>query len=531
MPIISVTLPSDNTSANVADYNVPITTILSTLNGGLDDDNIASLSGTKVTANTLPESSRTATSRLGWITGDLPAPNTVTALGNRQYSIVFNSVDVTSKIARNYKIRTNRTVSAPTQATSLNGTTQYWSKSSPNKMTFTNNFTITATVRITSIPTSSNRYIGGRADAAAANGFGIGIDTSGRFILVGINAGVGNTRIATSVRAIPLFKEIKLAATWSSGTILMYMDGVLIASTTATSGTAPTTIVNTGDFAVGRLGSVAAGTFFPGEVSQFAVYDAVLSNATILDLANQGIVGTESNLKSAYSFNGVATDLNTTTPNDLTNNGSATYVTGGGFGLNGASSSIDYGVIVTEPVFSTNTTIVVQVPEGCTIPTSGGISSIDYSVEDTPYKFPDRDKFMVETFIASQITLTAPTGSSWNALTGVLISCPSGRQRIGYNAQIGSDRAAAGRLDLAGTLSTTTSSETHPLLTSGIADGNGNIFNMGQISKEYIVDNASATVFNFLEYYDGVLGARTNAYFFGQFTLGRSIIYAIPAGL
>ena len=41
MPIISVTLPSDDTTADVADYNVPITTILSVLNGGLDGDNIA----------------------------------------------------------------------------------------------------------------------------------------------------------------------------------------------------------------------------------------------------------------------------------------------------------------------------------------------------------------------------------------------------------------------------------------------------------------------------------------------------------
>lgn len=41
MPIISVTLPSDDTTADVADYNVPITTIISTLNGGLDADNLA----------------------------------------------------------------------------------------------------------------------------------------------------------------------------------------------------------------------------------------------------------------------------------------------------------------------------------------------------------------------------------------------------------------------------------------------------------------------------------------------------------
>jgi hypothetical protein len=34
------------------------------------------------------------------------------------------------------------------------------------------------------------------------------------------------------------------------------------------------------------------------------------------------------------------------------------------------------------------TDVVVQVPEGCTIPTSGGVASVDYSTVANPYGFP-----------------------------------------------------------------------------------------------------------------------------------------------
>lgn len=39
---ITVSLPSDGTTADVSDYNTPITTIVNTINGGLDNSNLAS---------------------------------------------------------------------------------------------------------------------------------------------------------------------------------------------------------------------------------------------------------------------------------------------------------------------------------------------------------------------------------------------------------------------------------------------------------------------------------------------------------
>ena len=141
MPIVTVTLPSDQTTADVADYNDPITQILSVLNGQLDDANITSLNGAKIIANTLPLSALSATAKNGWIPLS-QTPNTMTYNGQNNYDIVYNGVDLTPTISPGMKHLSQRSVTAPTQCTVLNGTNHFWSKASPAAMTFTNNFVV-----------------------------------------------------------------------------------------------------------------------------------------------------------------------------------------------------------------------------------------------------------------------------------------------------------------------------------------------------------------------------------------------------
>lgn len=53
---VSVSLPSDGTTADVADYNTPITTIVDEFNGNIDNSNIASaaaISGSKLADNSV----------------------------------------------------------------------------------------------------------------------------------------------------------------------------------------------------------------------------------------------------------------------------------------------------------------------------------------------------------------------------------------------------------------------------------------------------------------------------------------------
>ena len=75
---------------------------------------------------------------------------------------------------------------------------------------------------------------------------------------------------------------------------------------------------------------------------------------------------------------------------NLTASGSATATNADSpYGTQGSgliSSTLDYA-IVQSATFSTNTTLTVQVPEGCTIPTSGGVSAVAYSAQRNPLWF------------------------------------------------------------------------------------------------------------------------------------------------
>ena len=57
MGLISISLPSDGTTADVADYNTPITTIKDEINGQLDNNNIkaaAGIAGSKLADVSIP---------------------------------------------------------------------------------------------------------------------------------------------------------------------------------------------------------------------------------------------------------------------------------------------------------------------------------------------------------------------------------------------------------------------------------------------------------------------------------------------
>lgn len=401
MPVINVTLPSDGSTADANDYNSVITTMLATINGLLDDDNIASMSGTKITAGTLPATAVSPDARKGWETGQLSAPNTVTYNGQRSYSLVFNSNDITDEVSPGMRIRTTRTVVAPTQCTNLNGTTQYYSKSSPNKMTFTDDFVVSVWVKLTSYATSAviSRFNG-------TSGWSLQLQSTGQVQLVGYNAGSGNSSLVTSYQSVPLNKWVHITVqldmstfTAAPTTSYIMLDGVDSPATVSRFGTNPTALVQAGNL---EIGSQNAGLLpFPGKIAQAAVWNSKVTQATMRGYISQGLTGSETSLASAYSFSNSITDLNTTTPNDLTANGSAVATTTDSpFGTQAdgsISSTLDYGIIMST-VFSTNTTIVVQVPEGDAIPTIGGVSAIAYSSYKAPYGFPSQaDKWYLNT--------------------------------------------------------------------------------------------------------------------------------------
>ena len=395
MGTISLSLPSDGNTIDAADVNTPLNTISAVINGNLDDDNVkvgANINGTKLLINSIPPTAGDANMRGGWNAGIVTAMPTVTALGNRSYSLVHATTDLTGYLSPGMRLKLTRTATAPTQCTSLNGTTQYYNKTSPAGLTFTDNFTTSAWIKVSAYQTG---VIINRSDASINNGWRLSLDANGAVVLLGLNTLNTNNRQFASYQSVPLNKWVHVAASWATGVGTVYIDGVSVPFATTTAGTAPTTITQgTGDLVVGRNAG-ASSAFFAGNIAQAAVYSAVLSSATILAAATQTLSGSETSLVSAYSFNGIITDLNANA-NNLTANGSAvatTLDTPFTQTMTGVTTgTTNYGII-TAASFSTNTTLTVQVAEGDTIPTSGGVSAISYSTQSTPYGMPSNDKF------------------------------------------------------------------------------------------------------------------------------------------
>lgn len=432
MTTVSVTQLNANDEITAAGANLPHNQLAAVINGNLDDNNISSLSGTKITTGTLPTTALDSTVKSGWlpITGSISA---VTYNGNRSYSLTTSS-DNSGAISPGMRLRTTRTVSAPTQVASLNGTNNYFSKTSPAGMTFTDDFTVSAWVKLNSytgaIQTIASRWNG-------TSGWQFKLETSGQVTLQGNNGGAGNYSIVTSYQSLPLNKWVHVTAqldmssfTASTTTSYVMLDGVDVPCSVSRAGTNPTALVQAGDLQIGAGNSVL---FFNGKIAQVAIFNAKVTQATIRGYISQGLSGSETSLISAYSFNNSITDLNTTNANNLTNNNSTSITNAdspfGGQADGTISATKDYCIVQT----ASASTLVVQVPEGCTIPTSGGVSACSYSSFKNPYGFPgQRGKFLVQ----AQYKVDSSTTSNANygpfQSGGFALTVPIGSFDVGY---------------------------------------------------------------------------------------------------
>lgn len=411
------------------------------------------------------------------------APTSPTALGNRSYSMVFAGIDYTDRLQAGTRIRSTRTVSAPINCTSLNGTTQYYSKTSPAATTFTDDFTASAWIKLSSYATTAgiiSRYNG-------TSGFELYIDTSGRVTLVGHNAGAGNYSQVSSYQAVPLNKWVHVAAqldmsafTATTTTSYVMIDGADVPAFVSRAGSNPTALVQAGDLQVGASNS---GIFFPGKIAQAAIYNAKVTQANILSRISQTLAGNETALISAYSFNNVITDLNTTNVNNLTANGAAVATNVDTPYGNSKGLIFDYGIIQSV-IFSVNTTIIVQVPEGCTIPTSGGIASVAYSSVKTPFGFPMQySKWSVVALYRVDMLYTgAPTPNVWYAIPGMSLTIPVGAWELGYQGTLFGFNSAF-NVGVAVTLSPTTAAETDSEFSSGMQNNINNSVNHTPVSR------------------------------------------------
>lgn len=364
----------------------------------------------------------------GW-TSVGATPSVVTNNGNRSYSLTFSATDLTATLSAGMRLKFTRTVTAPTQCADLeSGSSQYFNKTSPAGTTFTDDFVCGAWIKLESyaFQTIISRYNG-------TSGWSLELTAAGQVQLIGYNASSANHSYVQSYQSVPLGKWVHISAqldmsafTATTTTSYVMIDGVDVPALVARAGTNPTALVQAGDLQVGRQNATG---YFDGKLAQVFYSSAKITQANVRTLMSQGLtaslISTHS-IVSAYSLSNAITDLNTGTANNLTAQGSAVATATDSPFAGGSVGTTEYGIISSTPVFSTDTTMTVQVPEGYAIPTSGGVSAVSYSTHAVPYGFPAMTNILGQARIMATQTTTSGSTVALNGLS-VPVTVPAGR--------------------------------------------------------------------------------------------------------
>ena len=362
-----------------------------------------------------------AASSEGWAAlGDVP--DTVTANGNRSYDLVFNGNDLTDTISPGMRLQLTRTVAAPDQCTSLNGSTQYWSKSSPSGLSNWTAYTNIAHI----YPTAYQDATISRCVTSTTNGWALTMLSTGQ-----IRAFYGTASNFTdfvTYQSVPLNRwshvAVRVTST-ASKTAEILINGVVVPSYSAI--TAATSMTQGGTLTIGATST--PNTYFPGKLAQVGLFSAALTAQEILDYSTYGLSGSETSCVGFFSFDGNSND-SSSSANNLTASGSATATEDDSpFENYGATTNKEYAIVM-KAAFSTNTTLTVQVPDGCAIPTSGGVSAVYYSTQSVPYGFPRaKGRWTLETVIKTQVTKSGASATWYEVFR---IKIPAGAWMRGY---------------------------------------------------------------------------------------------------
>jgi hypothetical protein len=430
----------------------------------------------------------------GWLTGDLPAVSSVTNNGNRSYDVTFAST-VASILTPGMRLRTQRTVAANTyMGGAFNGSSHYFTKTSPTGTlgTVTDNFTLMAVVQPTSYADSC---IVGRLDATPANGFDLHMTTTGQVYIRVFNGGGANYRYIQTYQSLPLNKKTTVTAAWSSSgpTITIYFDGVAVpAAQGGVGGTNPTTAGTGGDFSIGRLGA-SASSYFPGYISNVAVFNAVLSAATIKQHATYKLTGSETNCIGAWALDNSASDQSAA-GNNLTATGGVGYTNISPFttDANGTPGTYDYAIV--QKV--SGSTVTVQVPEGCTIPTTGGISAVAYSVQKAPFGMPvDTGRWAIKSIYRVGLAQASAANGTWYNPTGSpQISIPTGGWLAWYQASCYVQNSSSVP-SMYATLHTAVSEGSYDFTTRAFYGNTNNWAGLASVNRSGDINTTSATTY------------------------------------
>lgn len=377
----------------------------------------------------------------GWLPLGIAQSGTIVHNGNRSCDIPFAS-SAAAILSPGMRLLLDKTVAGNAyMGGAFNGTSHYFTKTSPTGAlgTVTNNFTIEVNYRPSSYATG---YLVARCDAGGNNLIGLQMTATGTVLAAILNGGAANYRIVESYQSIPLNKTTHIAITWSSGTVVIYLDGVSVpVKAAATGGTAPTVAGTGGDFSIGRQGASSV-NYANGYISSVAVFDAVLSAATIKQHATYKLLGSETNCIGAWSLDNTAVNQQAPGTNDLTATGGVGYTAMSPHGQlsNGVETTKAIGLVMAV----NGSTVTVQCPDGVTIPTTGGITTVSYATSGVPFGWLSRDRFEITTQFQTDITANIAGVNTWTVNTGTDVSVPKGTWSEQYEGNFQQSSSVAG---------------------------------------------------------------------------------------
>lgn len=370
-------------------------------------------------------------------------PTIVSTDGQRQTVVLYTGIDLTGVIPVGAKLRVPRTGTTPTQAMQfVSASSQYASKSSPTGITFTDDFTCEAWVYLDSY-VAAGTIISRRS---GTNGFQFKLDSTGRLIIGGYNAGVG--REGSSYQSVELARWTHVSASidMSGNTAAIYMDGILVASSMTNVGAGSNTIAQLGDLIIGNY--TAGAEYFNGKIANARIWAAIRTAAEIRDNMGKEVPASTTNLVAHFKGNGNFNDSSSNS-NNLTASGGAvaTYV-------GHPYSSTEYAIF-TKLVYSGGNTTATLFTGPRVIPNET-LGATSYSTVRTPFGFPaEKNKWGVNAVFYVSMNLNA--GSAlWQNATGAVLSVPIGLSDLSVKHAPYIWRSSGSPSSIASALSTTT---------------------------------------------------------------------------
>jgi len=372
--------------------------------------------------------------------------------GNKEF-VIDSSADLTAVLSPGMRFKLSRGTTAPTQCADFeSSSSQYASKTSPSGITFTDDFTCEAWVKLESYTGSTQTIINRRN--GSTEGFSFELTDNGRVSLVSMRI-ASNNRSIFSYQSIPLGRWVHIAASMdnSGNSHAIYIDGVSVPFSTVTNGTITALVQSSNPLRIGA--SDGPSGYLDAELTDVRIWSAVRTATQIRDNMSQQLTGGETNLVAYFKLTGDLSD-STANANNLTASGGVAATTS-----DNPMHNTEYGVITAVSASQ----ITVFTGTDYVIPNMT-LSTPYYSTQKTPFGFPvGKGSWEVRLWLLNSAPTT--TSSTFNNSNSLSISVPRGDWSFGYDIDVLTNSGVDG-VNRTGyyTLSTVTNAEQDYRLTS-----------------------------------------------------------------